>query len=75
MKTLLVILIFSQKILHQITDTITTPEIAFTGDTMSDFILDPDNSDVLKSRILVMEVLCPSNLGLAHSILLQFSIL
>ncbi|KAJ3670122.1 hypothetical protein LUZ60_010446 [Juncus effusus] len=39
----------------EITNTTTTPEIAFTGDTMSDFILDPNNSDVLKSRILVME--------------------
>jgi hypothetical protein len=41
---------------------------------MSDFILDPDNSDVLKSRILVMEVLCSSKLGLAHSVLLQFTL-
>ncbi|KAG6537524.1 hypothetical protein ZIOFF_002618 [Zingiber officinale] len=39
----------------EITDTITTPEIAFTGDTMSDFVVDPDNSDVLNARILVME--------------------
>jgi hypothetical protein len=40
----------------QITNTATTPEIAFTGDTMSDFILDPDNVDVLKAKILVVEV-------------------
>lgn len=39
----------------EITDTITTPEIAFTGDTMSDFIIDSTNSDVLKAKILVME--------------------
>ncbi|XP_026661504.2 tRNase Z TRZ1 isoform X1 [Phoenix dactylifera] len=39
----------------EITYTVTTPEIAFTGDTMSDFIVDPDNADALKSRILVME--------------------
>ncbi|KAI3953964.1 hypothetical protein MKW98_017788 [Papaver atlanticum] len=39
----------------QITDTITSPEIAFTGDTMSDFITDPNNVDALKARILVME--------------------
>ncbi|CAL9123992.1 unnamed protein product [Musa textilis] len=39
----------------EITDPITTPEIAFTGDTMSDFVIDPDNADVLKARILVME--------------------
>ncbi|KAK1305866.1 Nuclear ribonuclease Z [Acorus calamus] len=39
----------------EITYVVTTPEIAFTGDTMSDFIVDPDNSDVLEARILVME--------------------
>uniref|UniRef100_A0ACD5ZL47 Uncharacterized protein n=1 Tax=Avena sativa TaxID=4498 RepID=A0ACD5ZL47_AVESA len=39
----------------EITNTVTTPEVAFTGDTMSDFILDPDNVDVLKARILVVE--------------------
>ncbi|KAK1282249.1 Nuclear ribonuclease Z [Acorus calamus] len=39
----------------EITYVMTTPEIAFTGDTMSDFIVDPDNSDVLEARILVME--------------------
>lgn len=38
-----------------VTYTMTSPEIAFTGDTMSDFIVDPENHDVLKSRILVME--------------------
>ena len=41
----------------QITYPIATPEIAFTGDTMSDFVIDPDNADVLKARILVMEVI------------------
>ncbi|XP_010925373.1 nuclear ribonuclease Z isoform X2 [Elaeis guineensis] len=39
----------------EITYTVTTPEIAFMGDTMSDFITDADNADALKSRILVME--------------------
>ncbi|KAJ4957386.1 hypothetical protein NE237_024497 [Protea cynaroides] len=39
----------------EITYTITFPEIAFTGDTMSDFIADPDNVDALRARILVME--------------------
>lgn len=32
-----------------------SPEIAFTGDTMSDFIVDSNNSDVLRARVLVME--------------------
>ena len=40
----------------QITYTVTVPEIAFTGDTMSDFIVDQNNIDALRSRILVMEV-------------------
>ncbi len=40
----------------QITNTVTVPEIAFTGDTMSDFIIDQNNIDVLRSMILVMEV-------------------
>ena len=40
----------------QITNVESTPEIAFSGDTMSDFILDPDNADVLKAKILVVEV-------------------
>ncbi|GAB2231110.1 hypothetical protein Droror1_Dr00027397 [Drosera rotundifolia] len=39
----------------EITNTFTTPEVAFTGDTMADFVVDPANSDVLKARILVME--------------------
>lgn len=40
----------------QMTDTVATPEIAFIGDTMSDFILDPDDDDVLKAKIFVMEI-------------------
>ncbi|XP_068650368.1 tRNase Z TRZ1 isoform X1 [Aristolochia californica] len=39
----------------EITSTVTSPEIAFTGDTMSDFIVDPENADILKARVLVME--------------------
>uniref|UniRef100_A0ACD5TTP0 Uncharacterized protein n=1 Tax=Avena sativa TaxID=4498 RepID=A0ACD5TTP0_AVESA len=39
----------------EVTDTVSTPEIAFTGDTTSDFILDPNNSDVLAAKILVVE--------------------
>ncbi|KAF0917186.1 hypothetical protein E2562_016977 [Oryza meyeriana var. granulata] len=40
----------------EITNTLTVPEIAFTGDTMAGFILDPDNADVLKAKILVVAV-------------------
>lgn len=39
----------------EITYTVTSPEIAFTGDTMSDYIADSNNADALKARILVME--------------------
>ncbi|RZB41919.1 tRNase Z TRZ1 isoform X1 [Glycine soja] len=39
----------------EITYTLTEPEIAFTGDTMSDFIVDENNTDVLRARILVLE--------------------
>ncbi|VFQ88971.1 unnamed protein product [Cuscuta campestris] len=39
----------------EVTNTVRTPEIAFTGDTMSDFILDGDNIDVLRAKILIME--------------------
>ncbi|KAI0496629.1 hypothetical protein KFK09_022950 [Dendrobium nobile] len=39
----------------EVTYTVTSPEIAFTGDTMSDFVVDPNNADVLKARILIME--------------------
>ncbi|XP_050221001.1 tRNase Z TRZ1 [Mercurialis annua] len=39
----------------EITNSVTAPEIAFTGDTMSDFIIDENNIDALRARILVME--------------------
>lgn len=41
----------------QITNSITTPEVAFTGDTTSDFVVDENNADALKARVLVMEVI------------------
>eukprot|EP00252_Welwitschia_mirabilis_P025829 TRINITY_DN8226_c0_g1_i1.p1 TRINITY_DN8226_c0_g1~~TRINITY_DN8226_c0_g1_i1.p1 ORF type:complete len:332 (+),score=50.14 TRINITY_DN8226_c0_g1_i1:76-1071(+) len=39
----------------EITYTLKTPEIAFTGDTMADFIMDPNNADALKAKLLIME--------------------
>jgi hypothetical protein len=36
---------------------LTEPEVAFTGDTMSDFIIDENNADVLRAKILVSEVI------------------
>lgn len=40
----------------QITDIILSPEVAFTGDTMADFMLDPCNADALRAKILITEV-------------------
>lgn len=39
----------------EVTYTTTEPEIAFTGDTMSDFIVDESNVDVLRAKILIVE--------------------
>ncbi|KAF9613490.1 hypothetical protein IFM89_008337 [Coptis chinensis] len=38
-----------------ITDTVTVSEIAFTGDTTFNFIVDPNNADVLRAKILIVE--------------------
>ncbi|KAI0501705.1 hypothetical protein KFK09_016650 [Dendrobium nobile] len=39
----------------EITDTILSPEVAFTGDTTSDFISEPRNSDALRAKVLITE--------------------
>ncbi|KAF8410804.1 hypothetical protein HHK36_003341 [Tetracentron sinense] len=39
----------------EITDIILSPEVAFTGDTTSDFMLDPRNADALRAKILITE--------------------
>ncbi|KAL1216722.1 tRNase Z TRZ1 [Cardamine amara subsp. amara] len=39
----------------EITNSITTPEVAFTGDTTADFVVDEANADALKAKVLVME--------------------
>ncbi|XAR68148.1 Ribonuclease Z [Bertholletia excelsa] len=39
----------------EITDTILSPEVAFTGDTMSDFLTDPHSADALRAKILITE--------------------
>ncbi|XP_057445114.1 tRNase Z TRZ1 isoform X2 [Lotus japonicus] len=39
----------------QITYTLTEPEIAFTGDTTSEFIVDEKNTDALRAKVLVLE--------------------
>ncbi|GAA0141082.1 hypothetical protein LIER_35331 [Lithospermum erythrorhizon] len=39
----------------EITDTILSPEVAFTGDTTSDFFLNPRSSDALRAKVLITE--------------------
>ncbi|KAK3038927.1 hypothetical protein RJ639_027555 [Escallonia herrerae] len=39
----------------EITDTILSPEVAFTGDTASDFFLDPRSADALRAKVLITE--------------------
>ncbi|KAH9560492.1 hypothetical protein CY35_06G107600 [Sphagnum magellanicum] len=38
-----------------ITETVKLPEVAFTGDTTSEFITDKANQDVLNAKLLIME--------------------
>ncbi|KAJ8540308.1 hypothetical protein K7X08_030227 [Anisodus acutangulus] len=39
----------------QITDSVLCPEVAFTGDTASDFYLDPRSADALRAKVLITE--------------------
>ncbi|XP_017249008.1 tRNase Z TRZ2, chloroplastic [Daucus carota subsp. sativus] len=39
----------------EITDTILSPDVAFTGDTTSDFFLDPRSADALRANVLITE--------------------
>lgn len=39
----------------EITDVILSPEMAFTGDTTPDFLLDPRNADALRAKVLITE--------------------
>ncbi|CAL9748101.1 unnamed protein product [Musa acuminata subsp. burmannicoides] len=39
----------------EIIDIVLSPEVAFTGDTNSDFILEPRNADALRAKILITE--------------------
>ncbi|KAL8130634.1 hypothetical protein V2J09_019789 [Rumex salicifolius] len=39
----------------EITDMILSPEVAFTGDTTSDFMLEPRNADALRAKLLITE--------------------
>ncbi|GLT94121.1 hypothetical protein SLE2022_118790 [Rubroshorea leprosula] len=40
----------------EITDIILSPEVEFTGDTTSDYMLAPRNADALRAKILITEV-------------------
>ncbi|GAV62414.1 Lactamase_B_2 domain-containing protein [Cephalotus follicularis] len=39
----------------EITDIILSPEVAFTGDTTSEYMLDPRNADALRAKVLIAE--------------------
>ncbi|CAA7036447.1 unnamed protein product [Microthlaspi erraticum] len=39
----------------EITDMILSPEIAFTGDTTAEYMLDPRNADALRAKVLISE--------------------
>ncbi|KAJ9170000.1 hypothetical protein P3X46_018137 [Hevea brasiliensis] len=39
----------------EITDIILSPEVAFTGDTTAEYMLDPRNADALRAKILITE--------------------
>ncbi len=41
---------------QEVTDTVETPEVAFTGDTTLDFIHEPSAAAALKARLLILEV-------------------
>ncbi|KAL0326753.1 UNVERIFIED_CONTAM: tRNase Z TRZ2, chloroplastic [Sesamum angustifolium] len=52
----------------EITDTILCPEVAFTGDTMSDFFLDPRSADALRAKILITEAtFLDENVSIEHA--------
>ncbi|VVA95275.1 unnamed protein product [Arabis nemorensis] len=52
----------------EITNSITTPEVAFTGDTTSDFVVDENNADALKAKVLVMEsTFLDDSVSIAHA--------
>ncbi|XP_057479218.1 uncharacterized protein LOC130766583 [Actinidia eriantha] len=40
----------------EVTNSTTMPEIAFTGDIVSDFIIDENNVDVLRAKVLILKV-------------------
>ncbi|KAL5544403.1 hypothetical protein UlMin_008187 [Ulmus minor] len=52
----------------EITYTVTEPQVAFTGDTTSDFIVDENNVDVLRARVLVVEsTFIDDSVSVAHA--------
>ncbi|XP_077221342.1 metallo-hydrolase/oxidoreductase superfamily protein isoform X2 [Tasmannia lanceolata] len=52
----------------EITDTILSPEVAFTGDTTSAFILDPRNADALRAKVLITEAtFLDEEIGIEHA--------
>ncbi|KAG8488384.1 hypothetical protein CXB51_016562 [Gossypium anomalum] len=39
----------------EITDIVLSPEVAFTGDTTAEYMLDPRNADALRAKVLITE--------------------
>uniref|UniRef100_A0A2P2J9F9 Uncharacterized protein MANES_13G064700 n=1 Tax=Rhizophora mucronata TaxID=61149 RepID=A0A2P2J9F9_RHIMU len=52
----------------EITDIILSPEVAFTGDTRSDYMLDPWSADALRAKILITEAtFLDENFSIEHA--------
>ncbi|XP_009758016.1 tRNase Z TRZ2, chloroplastic [Nicotiana tabacum] len=52
----------------QITDSVLCPEVAFTGDTASNFYLDPRSADALRAKVLITEAtFLDDNCGVEHA--------
>ncbi|KAK3404409.1 hypothetical protein EUGRSUZ_K00726 [Eucalyptus grandis] len=52
----------------EITDTILSPEVAFTGDTTSDYMLNPRSADALRAKVLITEAtFLDDNISIEHA--------
>ncbi|XP_030459680.2 tRNase Z TRZ2, chloroplastic [Syzygium oleosum] len=52
----------------EITDTILSPEVAFTGDTTSEYMLNPRSADALRAKVLITEAtFLDDNISVEHA--------
>ncbi|XP_030544419.1 tRNase Z TRZ2, chloroplastic [Rhodamnia argentea] len=52
----------------EITDTILSPEVAFTGDTTSEYMLNPRSADALRAKVLITEAtFLDDNISIEHA--------